>query len=131
MLAFFISLLAAPVPSTPDVSLADLTRFPPHAVTHSYREFADAHCMWVREQQSRWAKEAPGSPMEAHYAGWFAEADASREAWTYLDDATDETLSAEARLRALRKLREHLGRGDYFAGRMPQVVPLWYYRWRE
>ena len=108
----------------PGSPLADLQRFPSAAVAWPSYRFAVRHCDWLAEvrDDSDWCA----------WLDWNGEAWHCRYCWDALADAWDRDPEGEYdgshtlawRLERLKRLRTMLGETDYFAGRMPPMVPI-------
>lgn len=105
----------------PAPTLADVQRFPPHAVALQQTRLAAEHRHWVnrvvpvdgehQEQLRQWRREA--------YDLWYL--------WDDVRLVTDPHTSEECRLHVLKRLKSMLG-PDWWGGNLPPPVPIWRYQ---
>lgn len=114
----------------PDVSLADLARFPDAATVDFWIGFS-------REYEQHCETAAAGNPWK-HRADWWIcageEAHRGRYSWETLKTARALSAAAYTRddaLRYLKYLRGEIGPERYWSGRLPDPVPFWRFVWME
>jgi hypothetical protein len=107
-------LLSWPAPAP----LEDLWRFPPLAVCRSHLEFLQAREKWLTDRLA-WDRLDEAELREQLW-------DCRRRirAWHCLENAQDPVWNPVYRRYWLERLRTALGPADYFAGRMPDPLPL-------
>src|SRR5947199_1989182 len=100
-------------------ALDDCLRFPDRAMVNDLLGFNRAYRQHVDVRQ----------PVElAHWWGLRAalqETDQLYQIWDPVRDARCDYYYVTVRRQALKRLRELIGEDDYYAGRLPPVVPLW------
>jgi hypothetical protein len=97
----------------PAVALDDCHRF------GAVHDVANLHWRQARVQREKlaatiWMNNDPDT-----YEAWLDESAWRVRAWDLLDNALNESWSADRRVLELIKLHRHIGRDDYAAGRMP------------
>jgi hypothetical protein len=109
----------------PEVSPADLARFPSREVAWSTWRFAQAHDAWLRSHGGFSDTRLVWEPwIDEHHHGFLA--------WSHLADAWGQHGTSDwAARHYLQLLRRVLGREAYWLGRMPESCPWWRFEQRD
>lgn len=103
----------------PDLSLADLSRFPPPGAVEAATRFARARYDWlaatVDAQPWQWRRDARCDECREAFDLW--------RVWDALRFAQDDARPPGQRLYWLRDLRKRLGPEDYARGLLPPAAP--------
>ena len=97
----------------------DLDLFPPHEVCKNWTTFQTRY-LETLEMRALLSPHAGAAIFEA---AWYTRE--AMAAWRAAEYARQPGLDTVNRRRTLRELRDLLGPHDYYAGRMPDPVPLW------
>lgn len=120
MLTHVLALVLAcqPPPAMPEVTHADLARFPPAKVVRHNREVARCNLERLRARKSidqRWQVDAAIEEQQFAFV-----------CWDTLDTALCSTADEDV-LDALHALRHHLKPALYYVGHMPPLHPRWWF----